>query len=305
MLKKLILLLSLSVFAFGGYTLKLEKISDTVWKFCGEASIPNKANAGNMVNTYWIKGDTSWVVIDSGPSYFYAKFSYDKMKKIADLPVKYVVNTHWHDDHRLGNNFFRTNFKDAKLIGTEAQDKQYPPSKKPKMIELILPEDGKGTKNVKLDQYIKKDKTLKLDGVELEFKYLGYNAHTPEDIIVYLPREKVIFTGDLLFSERITSTRDGTVEGGLKSLDDIEKFDIKIFANGHGKHLDDTALKLMRSYFTQLKTTALEAIDEGLDMNEYVANTDFDNLKNLNMYDILHKQNLGFAYAEYEFYEGE
>lgn len=47
--------------------------------------------------------------------------------------------------------------------------------------------------------------------------------------------EKVLLAGDILFSQRIPRITDGSVEGGLKSLDVVETYDVKVYATGHGK----------------------------------------------------------------------
>lgn len=303
MFKKIIILLSVVVFAFGSYHVKPEQISKTVYKFTGAISAPTKANGGNMVNTYWVKGDTSFIVIDTGPSYKYAKACHEAMKKIANLPVKYVINTHAHNDHWLGNNYFKEN--GAKLYGTKEQSKVYPVGSHPHMLSVISKEDAQGSKVVALDEYITETKEMTLDGRKFTFYHFDYKIHTPEDFMVYLNDEKVLFSGDLLFSQRITSIRDGSVEGGLKSLEFIKSLDVQTYAIGHGKHTDDTAINQMKAYFLALKTKSIDAIEEGTDMATFIKTADFKAFEHMGLFKELHKQNLGFAYSEYEFFEEE
>jgi glyoxylase-like metal-dependent hydrolase (beta-lactamase superfamily II) len=303
-MKKIILVALFSVLAFGGYDLKPVKISDTVYQFEGAKEVPTKENGGNMVNTYWVKADNSWVVFDSGPSYQYAKAAYEQMKKIADLPIKFVINTHRHEDHWLGNNFFTEKFG-AKIFATHAQAEEYPAGMKPNYGFLLKPEDFKGTKVVAIDKFVDKDETMVLDGRTFEFKHFDYAVHSPEDIMAYMPDEKVLLAGDILFSERIPRITDGSVEGGLKSLKVVEQYDVKVYATGHGKYLDDTAIGQMREYFTALKTTAMAAIEEEMGLSEYVKTADFEAFKDRYMMDDLHKGNLSHAFREYEFFEEE
>jgi len=171
------------------------------------------------------------------------------------------------------------------------------------MLSVIKKEDSVNTKIINVDKLVGKDFSMKVDNISLDIIRLNFAAHTPEDIMVYLPEEKTLITGDLLFSQRITSIRDGGVEGGLKSLDAIEKLDVQVYGIGHGTFTDKTALKQMRSYFMALKTTARKAIESGIDINTYVKTADFSAFKNMAMMEILHKSNLGFAYSEYEFFE--
>jgi glyoxylase-like metal-dependent hydrolase (beta-lactamase superfamily II) len=304
MLKKLVVILGLSSLLFAGYDLNPVKISDTVYQFEGVKEAPNKENGGNMVNTYWVQGKTSWIVFDSGPSYNYAKAAYNEMKKIADLPVSYVINTHRHEDHWLGNGYLKEKFG-AKIFATKAQVDQYPVGMVPHYIHVLTKEDFEGTEIIAVDELVSEDKTMVLDGRTFEFKHFDYAVHSPEDIMAYMPDEKVLLAGDILFSERIPRITDGSVEGGLKSLKVVEKYDVNVYATGHGKYIDNTAIGQMRDYFTALKESALYAIDEGLDLSEYVQTANFEAFKSRYMMDELHKGNLSHAFREYEFFDGE
>ena len=303
MIQKILGVVFLAAMVFG-YDLNPKKISDTVYQFEGVKEVPNSKNGGNMVNTYWVKAHNSWIVIDSGPSYKYAKEAYEKMQKIENLPVKYILNTHRHEDHWLGNVYFKEKFG-AKIYATKAQAKEYPAGMTPNYVHVLTPEDYKGTKVIAIDEFITEDKTMTWDGRILEFKHFDYAVHSPEDLMAYMPDEKVLLAGDILFSERIPRITDGSVEGGLKSLDVVEKYDVKVYATGHGKYTDDTAIVQMREYFTALKETALAAIDEGMDLSEYVNSADFSSFKDRYMMDDLHKGNLSHAFREYEFFDGE
>jgi cyclase len=289
MFKKLIILLFGITVAFG-YDLKPIKISNSVYQFVGKTEAPTKENGGNMVNTYWIKTDKSYIVVDSGPSYKYAKEAHQAMKKIANLPIKYVINTHLHDDHWLGNNYFKE--LGATIYGTHAQAKKFPIGSDAHMLSVIKKEDSAGTKIIGVDKFIEKDFSIDVDGTQLDFIRFDYAVHSPEDVMVYLPKEKTLIAGDILFSQRITSIRDGSVEGGLKSLDFVEKMDVKIYATGHGKFTDKTALKQMREYFSALKTSARKAIEDGIDIDTFVKTADFSAFKDMAMMDVLHKSNL-------------
>ena len=302
MLKKIVIVICAVSLSFA-YDLKPVKISDSVYQFLGKTEQPSKDNGGNMVNTYWIKTAKSYIVVDSGPSYQYAKDAHKAMKKIADLPIKYVINTHLHDDHWLGNNYYKE--LGATLYGTKAQAKKFPVGSEAHMLSVIKPEDAAGTKVIALDQFIDKNSSITFDNKKIEFIHFDYAVHTPEDIMVYLPSEKILIAGDILFSQRITSIRDGSVEGGLKSLDDVEKMNVKVYATGHGKFTDKTAIKQMRDYFTALKMNARKAIEDGVDIDTFVKTADFSAFKNMAMMQVLHKSNLGFAYTEYEFFEGK
>jgi glyoxylase-like metal-dependent hydrolase (beta-lactamase superfamily II) len=123
--------------------------------------------------------------------------------------------------------------------------------------------------------------------------------------MVYFPKDKVLFSGDLLFSQRLTSLRDGSIEGSLKSLKIIDKISPKVYANGHGKYTDKTAYNHMKSYLNDLKSSALKAVEDDVELEEFINDTNFSKYKKMKLYDRLNKANLSKAYREYEFYEDE
>jgi glyoxylase-like metal-dependent hydrolase (beta-lactamase superfamily II) len=302
-MKKFVLVFIVSAISLFGfdYQLKPQKVSKTVYQFEGAKEMPSAENGGNMVNTYWIKGKTSWIVFDSGPTYQYAQQAYAQMSKIADLPVKHVINSHRHEDHWLGNVYFKEKFG-AKIYGTKAQADQYPAGIKPGYAHLLKPEDYKGTKVVAIDEFLSEDKDMVLDGRNLEVKHFDYKVHSPEDIMVYMPDEKVLLAADVLFSQRIPRVTDGSIEGGLKALEVVEQYDVKVYAAGHGKFTDKTSIYQMREYLSALKQTALQAIEDDIGLSEYVNTADFSAFKDRDMMEDLHKGNLNYAYREYEFY---
>lgn len=302
MFKTIMISIILTTISFAmDYNLKPVHISQNVWQFVGNNNVITKENGGNIANTYWIKTPKSWIVVDTGPTYDYAKQAHEKMKKIADLPIKFIINTHKHDDHWVGNAYFKS--LNVKIYATKLQDEEDDSKDTNRIFNILHKEDLHKTELVKIDEFITKDQNMNIDGVELQFILLPYSGHTKEDMMIFVPSEKVLFAGDLLFSERITSIRDGSVEGSLKSLELIKSLNPKVFANGHGKFTDETALKDMHKYLTMLKESSLKAIANGQGIDEFAKEAEFEEFKSYKLYDIIHKENLYTAYKEYEFYE--
>ena len=301
-MKKFLILAAFAICSFAmDYKLNPVQISQNIWQFVGHNNVITKENGGNIANTYWIKTPKSWIVVDTGPTYDYAKQAHDKMKKIADLPIKFIINTHKHDDHWVGNAYFKS--LSVKIYATKLQDEEDDSKDTNRIFNILHKEDLYKTELVKIDEFITKDQNMNIDGVELKFILLPYSGHTKEDMMIFVPSEKVLFAGDLLFSERITSIRDGSVEGSLKSLELIKSLNPKVFANGHGKFTDETALKDMHKYLTMLKESSLKAIAAGQGIDDFAKNAEFEEFKTYKLYDIIHKENLYTAYKEYEFYE--
>lgn len=293
--------ISLSLFSFE-YNFQPKKVSENVWCFLGKLEMPTKENGGAMTNGCYIKTAKGYVVVDSGPSYKYAEYGYKLMSKLEQLPVLTVINTHSHDDHWLGNSYFKKNFN-AKLIGVPLQDKNYKAGDKTRMHHL-LPEMMENTEILKLDHQVKSEEKLTIGNEEFHLIPAGH-GHTKDDIIIYMPKRKVLFTGDLIMNGRITSNRDGSVIGQLKAIEKINTYDYNTLVPGHGHNTGKDATHESKQYFSLLKKRILKAVEDEVaaeDINKLVKIEEF---KDHPMYDMLNARNVFDAYGELEFYEEE
>jgi len=305
MIKKIVIGLTISSLSLFGFEYKLEpkKVSENVWCFFGKLEMPTKENGGNMSNHCYIKASSSYILLDSGPTYKYAQTAYNEMVKIEKLPVSYVLNTHEHDDHWMGNSFYKEKFN-AKLIGVALQDKNYQEGQPTRMHKLLTKDALDGTKIVKLDSHITKKKTMILDGEKFEFVPVG-QGHSHYDVFVYMPERKVLFAGDLVMNGRITSNREGLVIGQLKALKTIKEYDFDVLVPGHGFDVSKKAMDESVKYFSLLKTRILDAVEEDVGLEGVTKFVKMLEFKDKAMFDLLNNPNVHRAYSELEFYEEE
>lgn len=303
-MKKILLSLaigSLSLFAFD-YNLKPQKINDNTWCFLGHVAMPNSTNGGFMSNNCFIKTSESYIVVDSGGTYEYAKQAYSAMKKIKDLPVKTVIATHDHDDHWLGNSYYKDKFN-AKLYGPVSINANHKPGTKTRLMTMLPNDITKGTRIVAIDEEITKDTTIEEGGVKVMMILFDMKAHTSNDMFVYLPSTKTVFSGDTVMSERITSNRDGSVIGQIKAH---SKMDSKGWLNlvpGHGHDTSKTAMDESKLYFKLLKDRVMKAVEEDIGADEAHTMVNLDEFKDKVMFNTWNKRNIFDAYSELEFYE--
>jgi glyoxylase-like metal-dependent hydrolase (beta-lactamase superfamily II) len=174
-------------------------------------------------------------------------------------------------------------------------------------IERILGKALFGkTKIVKLDRVIDSNLTLRLGETLFEIAQPLFVAHTKGDLIVYLPKQKVLFAGDLVFNGRVTSLRDGSIVGSLKALDIIDSYQAKHIIGGHGYLSDENATKELRSYLSILKREVLDALDKDIGMDEVTQKVKMPPyFQKLKLYDVLHKRTVLDAYKELELMDDE
>jgi len=284
------------------YKLEPKQVSENVWCFLGLLEGPSAKNAGAMSNSCWIKTKDSYVLLDSGPSYEYARQSYVAMKKIADLPVSTVFISHDHDDHWLGNNFYKEEFN-ATLIGPELVNTNYKAGDKTRMFEKLPANAIKGTKIVKLDETPKESIKRTIGGEEFEFIAIPTKAHTPNDFFLYMPKRKILFTGDLAMNGRVTSNRDGSLMGQLKAIEMIRAKEWNNLVAGHGFITDKSALDEADRYFSFMYETVKKALEDEVELTDLVPNEIMKEFKDKAMFNALNGQNFNEAYTELDFLE--
>jgi glyoxylase-like metal-dependent hydrolase (beta-lactamase superfamily II) len=280
------------------YKLTPKKINDNVWCFFGALDKPTKENAGNMANNCYVKTGDAFVVFDTGPSYVFAKQAYAAMsKEVGPLPVKVVVNSHDHDDHWLGNDFYKQKFG-TELIGPSIINKNYKAGDQTRMFKT-LPENAiKGTNIIQVDKTVQQPYAFEVNGIKFEVIPVGVKAHTPEDYFLFMPDTKVLFAGDLVMNGRITSGRHGSVIGQIMALDMIDAKGWDTLIPGHGFITDKTSTDEARMYFTLTRDRIMEAIENDVDATEINEKVTLPEFKDKKMYDILNSNNVSYAFDE-------
>ncbi|MBW1853328.1 MAG: MBL fold metallo-hydrolase [Deltaproteobacteria bacterium] len=184
-------------------------------------------------NCGFIVTDEGVVVVDTQLIPFFAKEMIKEIKAITDKPIKYAINTQWHTDHVGGNEVF---FPQTRIIAHEFTRKIIAKRRKEQ-------EEGKVDESLKQlgefkftppDITFDENMTLHMGGKVIELKFLG-GGHTGGDIVVYLPKEKVIFSGDL-FSKGsgLPDYRDdSSIDKLIKSLRKMQTLDIEKIVPGH------------------------------------------------------------------------
>ena len=293
-----IFLLLTSLLSAFEYDLKPVKVNERVYCFFGKPEVMDTKNNGNMVNSCFVDTGSSWLVIDSGPTYKYAKEAYSYIKKIKNTPVSHVINTHIHDDHWLGNGFYLS--LGANILGSFEFKNLVDVVQTPRMAHRISPKAYSLTVPTIPAYLIHGDEMLNIGSMQVQIIYVDYKAHTQSDLFVYIPQIKTLFGGDLIFNDRLPSLRDGNIKGWIKVLDKIKKMDVKTIVGGHGELTDISALDLTYGYLTQLRQKVQDALDNGVEIDEAVEKIKMKNYENIAFYDVMHRQNVEATYRMLE-----
>lgn len=296
---KLLLILILLVKCVIAFDYKLEpyKVNDTTFCFFGLSEVMDERNNGNMSNSCFVDMGTSYLVIDSGPTYSYALQAYEKMKKIKNLPISYVVNTHVHDDHWLGNSYYSE--LGAKIVGSHEFSLETE-VEMTRMQKRISPEAFLKTTQIFPFIFVEDKKLLDFNAKKVELIRIHKQAHTKSDLIVYIPTEKIVFVGDLVFNDRIPSIRDGNLKEWIEVLDSVRAMDVDFIIGGHGKIVDRSSIDMTYAYISTLRKEVALMLEDGEDIAYAVENVVMEEFKDIKFYDSMHKQNVEIAYRMLE-----
>ena len=189
-------------------------------------------NAGGIANIGFVIGDAAVAVIDSGGSPMEGRALLQAIRQVTRLPIRFVINTHFHPDHVMGNSAFvatGTEFIGHKNLpmGLMARRDSYVAG-----YESVF---GKGSAKdaIVLPSHLVSDReTIDLGHRMLEIRAFP-TAHTDSDLVVIDRASKTLFAGDLVFLER-TPAIDGSVLGWLKAITVLRALPVARVVPGHG-----------------------------------------------------------------------
>lgn len=282
-------------------TLTPLKVAPDVYAFIGDTGGRTYENYGMNANTGFIVTTGGVVVIDSGAGYLAAQAMHRAIKQVTRQPVKYVVNTGGQDHRWLGNGYFREQGAEIIAARPARADMEQRAGMQLDALRVDLKERLDGTQPVYPDRLFETRETLRLGGTEIQLQFFS-GGHTPGDSVVWLPKQKVLFSGDLIYVDRLLGVLPfSNSRNWLASFGQMEKLKPGKIVPGHGKVCDlDLAQRDTRDYLRLLRGHMQKAYDSGADLQTAIDSLDqkaFDRLQN---YETLKGGNASRVYLEIE-----
>jgi glyoxylase-like metal-dependent hydrolase (beta-lactamase superfamily II) len=282
-------------------TLKVQKVTDGVYALVGELGQRSETNLGNNATYGVIETKEGIVLIDSGGTRKGAERIHALVKTISDKPIVLVINTGGQDQRWLGNGYFRE--AGARIIASEAAvaDQKARYSNQLTALENLVGKAGTaGTRDVYADQTFASSLDLTVGGVDLQLRH-GGTAHTPGDIYVWLPQKKVVFTGDIVYVERILVVGPmSNSRSWIEVFKQVEKLKPDHVVPGHGDATDiGKARADTLDYLVMLRTRIKEFTNGGGSMAR-VASVDQSQFSYLENFDLAKGRNAEAVALELE-----
>jgi len=245
--------------------LKPIQVAPNTYFVKGLAEMGSSKNQNFISNAGFVITPNGVVVVDALGSPALAKKLIAEIKKLTPQKIVAVIVTHYHADHVYGLQEFK---KLGAKIYAQGEGRNYISSETAKQRLIasridFAPWVNASTNLMSADIWIDQSFTLTVGGIEFKISRVG-PAHAPEDLIIYVPSEKVLFAGDLVFRGRIPFVGNADSKGWLQALNEIELLNPGVVIPGHGAHsinpIED--IRFTREYLRYLRQTmAKSAID--------------------------------------------
>jgi cyclase len=229
-----------------------------------QASGPDPRGDTGVSNSGLIVGAASAVAVDALMVPSMTRRLVAAYRKATRKPIARLINTHHHLDHTGGNRFFRR----ATIIATEKCREALAPGFPPvPLLQRFMPRFAREFPRLKVElpTVTFQDRLVLHDGDrEIHLWHPGHTAHTVGDATVYLPREKVLFAGDIAFHYVTPLAFQGHVGNWIKAAERLLTFDADVIVPGHGPIGTKQDLRHMRDYLALVRREAKQRFAAGM-----------------------------------------
>lgn len=260
------------------------------------------ANDGRVANGGFVVGERCIAVIDPGGSLAAGRALLQTLRDVSPRPVCYVVNTHAHPDHVLGNAAFAALDPAPTFVGHHRLAAALA-ARGPYYLNALQRDFGPGEAGTALvapTLGVADRHRLDLGGRTLEL-HAWPTAHTDADLTVFDTQTRTLWLGDLWFVDHVPVI-DGRLKGWLATLDQLAALPATLAVPGHGAPSRDwpQALAAQRRYLERLRDDVRAAIRDGRSLADVVNRIEADSAQQWKLLDSFHRRNVTAAYAELE-----
>jgi len=272
-----------------------------VWSAIGATAPGTYANSGHNNNLSFVITDEGVLVVNAGDNYLLAKALHEEIKKITDKPVKYVVLENGQGHAMLGSNYWQGQGVPVIAHVDAAHEIKEQSFALLEVMQERAKEKAAGTRVVMPDITFEDKKVIELGGERIELLDLG-PAHSPGDIVVWLPEKKLVISGDMAFHQRMLPLFEHTdTAAWIETWDTFEGLGAVVVIPGHGEPTDmATVTTYTRDYLLYLREKIGEVIENGGALQE-AYEIDQSPYMHLPTAEFLAKRNAGQVFQSMEF----
>jgi len=282
--------------------LKVMEVAKGVYAIIGETGQRSKENLGNNATFGAVVTSDGVVLIDPGGSAKGAARVEEAIATVTDQPVVAVINTGGQDHRWLGNGYFKA--KGARIIASAdaVADQKERTNDQLTGLGFLVGEEGlAGTKPVYAEETFENALELSIGGVDIEIRHPG-PAHTPGDSFVWLPGTRVVFSGDIIYLDRMLGVMSySDSRSWIASFKALAALEPQTVVPGHGAPAPLAKARAETlDYLVSLRTKVGAVIEQGGMIEEGIA-VDQSLFAHLANFEILARRNAQQVFMEMEF----
>lgn len=264
MIKRALLALVCLASSLAAHAFDTVRVANNIYALVGDLGQRSPENLGHNMTSGFIVTDEGVIVIDTGGSRANAEQIHAAIRKVTDRKIVYAINTGGQDHRWFGNDYFRK--QGARIVAADstASDMRARGAEQVERIKPLLGDKFTGTQLVYPDTTFAQRMTLPVKGINIELIHTG-GAHTPGDLLVWLPRHSIVFAGDTVFAERMLGILPDSAGRWIKSLEYLrDSLKPRIVVPGHGAVTNiDRALRDSYDYLVFLRSAVTKRFADG------------------------------------------
>lgn len=299
----LLLLLALAAPLFAhAYQPKAEPVADGVYAIVGPLGQRDMDNDGLNANYGFIVTAAGVILIDSGASALGAEKLAAAIRAVTEQPVRWVINTGGQDHRWLGNAWFAEQGAEIIALARTAEGQARNGAQQLEGLKRFLGERLASTRPLPATRTLDGEHArLELGGAVLELYYT--NTHFPGDAMIWLPAQRIAFTGDLVYVDRLLGVHPWSdVTQGQRAFRALEALAPERIVPGHGRVTDlAQARRESGDYYDFIIEHIAPAARDMEPLDETLAKyADLPAFRHLQNYDELHRGNMSRAFVRFE-----
>lgn len=259
-----LLCLFLPIHPADAFTMRAEQVADHVYAIITPTrELPNPDNRGWNSNSAFVVTDVGVLLFDTGSSSAIGEAIRNTIAGVTDQPVRWIINSHAHGDHWLGNAVFADT---AQAIYASSEVIARINSEGTRWVEQFKRMTDGATGDspvVPPGRPINTHTELKFGGRQFVIFPSG-NSHSPGDLLLWLPEARVLISGDVIYSDRMPSTNASNLRQWISLLSELEALQPKVVIPGHGKLTDTSGITRLRDLLTTLWDAVSREYQAGL-----------------------------------------
>jgi glyoxylase-like metal-dependent hydrolase (beta-lactamase superfamily II) len=285
-------------------TLTPKRVTDRVFYVEGLLGVASRDNQGFNSNAGFVITDEGVLVVDALGTEPLGRSLVAAIRTLTTRPIRRVIVTHYHADHFYGLGPLKDAGADiwAHHLGREYLEQQAPARLEQRRRDLA-PWVDERTRLVPADRWLPGDMSFTLGGLDFDVVYMG-PAHAPDDVVVILRQERLIFCGDIIVSGRIPFVGEADSRRWLSAIDRLLALRPVIMVPGHGPVSRDPARDLVftRDYLLYLRQQMGRAVADLVPFDQAYAATDWSRYAGVPAFEAANRIN---AYGTYLLMEKE